>query len=512
MSTIPHEADQGIEKRVFTGEVDRIPFGKNFGNLEITFPFSTSVSLRLSPFNMTASDTISPDEARASFAASLSEMYRKEIPQYGTLLELVSKINGKVNEERPSYQDPLKRVEVERHGAIRVGTPEELAMMRRLFRLMGMEPVGYYDLTVAGLPVHATGFRPLTEASLLYNPFRVFTSLLRLDLIKDEGLRKHVKKIIDDRTIFTPRCVDLIEQLEKSPNYPRRAIYELIEEALDTFRWHETSTVDIGTYKELEANHPLIADIVCFRGPHINHLTPRVLDIDAAHSAMESHGLNAKTSIEGPPPRQNEILLRQTSFLALEENVAFKGGSQCGGKHRARFGEIEQRGIALTPKGRQMYDEHLKRFTRTCAQLPSHATAGWKSALLKTCFESFPDDLETLRLEKLAYFRYYVVEGFEKPSAITDIDSLVQTGCVRFTPITYEDFLPASAAGIFHSNLSAGGEQIESELADKEGFERALGCSINDEFDIYSKIEHSSIAACLDYQSQVSGCGKQYLD
>ncbi|MBO1925820.1 DUF1338 family protein [Staphylococcus epidermidis] len=29
---------------------------------------------------------------------------------------------------------------MERHGAIRVGTPEELATLRRLFAVMGMEP------------------------------------------------------------------------------------------------------------------------------------------------------------------------------------------------------------------------------------------------------------------------------------------------------------------------------------------------------------------------------------
>lgn len=83
------------------------------------------------------SDNVSPDEAKAKLAASLSQMFRKEIPQFGTLLELVSKVNEKVNKEAP-HQDHLKRIDVERHGAIRLGTPEELAM----FRLMGMEPVG----------------------------------------------------------------------------------------------------------------------------------------------------------------------------------------------------------------------------------------------------------------------------------------------------------------------------------------------------------------------------------
>ncbi|RNK48461.1 2-oxoadipate dioxygenase/decarboxylase family protein, partial [Xanthomonas vasicola] len=75
------------------------------------------------------------------------------------------------------------------HGAIRVATAAELATLRRLFAVMGMQPVGYYDLSVAGVPVHSTAFRPIDEAALSANPFRVFTSLLRLELIEDAALR-----------------------------------------------------------------------------------------------------------------------------------------------------------------------------------------------------------------------------------------------------------------------------------------------------------------------------------
>ncbi|NHW78255.1 2-oxoadipate dioxygenase/decarboxylase family protein, partial [Escherichia coli] len=68
-------------------------------------------------------------------------------------------------------------------------------------------------------------------------------------------------------------------------------------------------------------------------------------------------GITPKTLIEGPPRREVPILLRQTSFKALEEQVLFVDEKQ--GTHTARFGEIEQRGVALTPKGRRLYDELL---------------------------------------------------------------------------------------------------------------------------------------------------------
>lgn len=81
--------------------------------------------------------------------------------------------------EQLANADELARLNVERHGAIRVGTAEELATLRRMFAIMGMYPVSYYDLSQAGVPVHSTAFRPIDDAALARNPFRIFTSLLR---------------------------------------------------------------------------------------------------------------------------------------------------------------------------------------------------------------------------------------------------------------------------------------------------------------------------------------------
>lgn len=83
-------------------------------------------------------------------------------------------------------------------------------MMRRLFVVIGMYPVGYYDLTVAGLPVYATCFRPLTKDSLASNPFHVFTSLLRMELITDGDLRLKAIEILSRHQIFSARCIALI--------------------------------------------------------------------------------------------------------------------------------------------------------------------------------------------------------------------------------------------------------------------------------------------------------------
>lgn len=153
-------------------------------------------------------NTITADEIREHFSQAMSAMYQQEVPQYGTLLELVADVNLAVLENNPKLHeqlanaDELARLNVERHGAIRVGTAEELSTLRRIFAIMGMYPVSYYDLSQAGVPVHSTAFRPIDEASLSRNPFRMFTSVLRTELIENAALRQRAAEILSQRDIL----------------------------------------------------------------------------------------------------------------------------------------------------------------------------------------------------------------------------------------------------------------------------------------------------------------------
>src|SRR5690606_1941323 len=177
-------------------------------------------------------------------------MYQQEVPQYGTLLELVADVNLAVLENNPllheqlANADELARLNVERHGAIRVGTAKELSTLRRMFAIMGRFPVSYYDLSQAGVPVHSTAFRPVDDAALCRNPFRVFTSLLRLELIETVALREKAAAILAQRNIFTPRCLTLIDLYETAGGFTEAQAHEFVQEALETFRWHRHATVD----------------------------------------------------------------------------------------------------------------------------------------------------------------------------------------------------------------------------------------------------------------------------
>ncbi|MBL3995025.1 VOC family protein [Escherichia coli] len=442
-------------------------------------------------------NSITADEIREQFSQAMSAMYQQEVPQYGTLLELVADVNLAVLENNPQLHekmvnaDELARLNVERHGAIRVGTAQELATLRRMFAIMGMYPVSYYDLSQAGVPVHSTAFRPIDDASLARNPFRVFTSLLRLELIENEILRQKAAEILRQRDIFTPRCRQLLEEYEQQGGFNETQAQEFVQEALETFRWHQSATVDEETYRALHNEHRLIADVVCFPGCHINHLTPRTLDIDRVQSMMPECGIEPKILIEGPPRREVPILLRQTSFKALEETVLFAGKKQ--GTHTARFGEIEQRGVALTPKGRQLYDD-LLRNAGTGQDNLTHQMH------LQETFRTFPDSEFLMRQQGLAWFRYRLTpSGEAHRQAIhpgDDPQPLIERGWVVAQPITYEDFLPVSAAGIFQSNLGNETQTRSHGNASREAFEQALGCPVLDEFQLYQEAEERSKRRC----------------
>jgi uncharacterized glyoxalase superfamily metalloenzyme YdcJ len=439
-----------------------------------------------------------PDDIRTLFSRAMSELYRAEVPQYGALCDLVEHVNQQVlardstQAVRLRREGQLERLDVERHGAIRVGTAQELATIRRLVALMGMQPVGYYDLAAAGVPVHATAFRPVSEQSLDHNPFRLFTSLLRLDLIHDENLRRRAADILSRRSIFTVRCLALLNQAEQEGGLAADDAREFVGELLTTFRWHQDATVDLKTFQRLRSAHSLVADIVCFKGPHINHLTPRTLDIDAVQAGMRAAGLSPKESIEGPPRRTVPILLRQTSFLALDEPIRF-AGERRDDTHTARFGEVEQRGCALTRKGRRLYDFLLDQARSR------QASTGSTADNLADAFNAFPDDAATLFHEGLAFFRFQVDESrlaLGAPPEGATVQELLSGGWLQFEPITYEDFLPVSAAGIFRSNLGTHATDGYAAQGNQAEFEAALGTPVIDEIALYEAAQSASLAAC----------------
>lgn len=388
-------------------------------------------------------------QLRAEFAAALSRLYAAEVPMYSTLVEVSAEVNRELG--------ATERVITERHGAIRVGSPRELADVADLFAAFGMFPVGFYDLRDAGspVPVVSTAFRPINSDELEHNPFRVFTSMLATadERFFAPDLRGRMERFLAGRQLFDPALIAEARRIASDAGTDRDSADRFIAAAVDAFALSR-DPIDRAWYDELAHVSAVAADIAGVRTTHINHLTPRVLDIDELYLRMSRRGIEMIDAIQGPPRSDGPaVLLRQTSFRALSEPRRFRDedGQVSEGTLRVRFGEVESRGVALTAEGRRRYDQ---------AMAEADPAAMWSTY--------FPATDEAMAASGLAYYR----------------------GGDPSKPVAYEDFLPASAAGIFRSNLDSdahAADEADSSQYSLSWMAGQIGHHIHDPYELYEK-------------------------
>ncbi len=402
-------------------------------------------------------------QLRARFAAALSQMYGAEVPAYTTLVDACAEVNCEYAVVHPASDrfGSLDRVTAERHGAIRVGSARELAQVSDLFAAFGMCPVGFYDLRDAAqpVPVISTAFRPIDTDQLDRNPFRVFTSMLATADARyfPADLRHRVERFIAARQLFDPALIAEARRIAADGGAEPARAERFVAAAVSAFALSE-EPIDRGWHDELIKVSAVAADIAGVSTTHINHLTPRVLDIDELYRRMTAHGITMIDAIQGPPAwRGPDVLLRQTSFRALAEPRRFRDadGAVSDATLRVRFGEVEARGVALTPLGRERYD---------AAMAAPDPAAVWA--------DHFPATDEDMAASGLAYYH----------------------GGDPSKPVVYEDFLPASAAGIFRSNLdtdtqaAAAADDADYSLDWLAG---QIGHHIHDPYELYEKVASS---------------------
>jgi uncharacterized glyoxalase superfamily metalloenzyme YdcJ len=451
-------------------------------------------------------------ELRRRFAARLSQLYGAEVPAYETLVEVSQEVNQRVLASQGAGAERLgsiDRVTAERHGAIRVGTPRELAQVSRVFGALGMSPCGFYDLRDAAptpIPVVSTAFRPLDRDELAANPFRVFTSMLvpQDRRFFDLDLQRRLETFLGSRELFPAELLSLADVATEHGELPAADAERYLELAVAAFAL-SPEPVDRAWYAELERISSVAADIGGVASTHVNHLTPRVLDIDDLYSSMQDRGIEMIDEIQGPPRWDGpDVLLRQTSFRALSEPRTFRDpdGTLSPGALRVRFGEVEARGIALTPAGRNLFDELVTRVDRRLADDPELLRAHVAGQVWS---EGMPSTERDLCLQGLGFFTFAVDEevaaGHASPGQATAIQrgkliALVESGVLHPEPIVYEDFLPRSAAGIFASNLTDSGS-IDSQNPgadrDADWMSDVLGTPVSVPEEVYAEQAAASL-------------------
>ncbi|MEI7657936.1 MAG: DUF1338 family protein [Phycisphaerae bacterium] len=520
--------------------------------------------------------------------SELSRMFGKEVPLYDKSLlvnsicnRTVCELLGKLFVGFTITDEQLEKTSGERHGAIRIGRPDEYRWIARFFGAFAMEPHAFYDMTSVGSksqPIIATAFRSRENPE-----HRVFTSLLQTNYF-DPSTRERLERLLAGRQVFSDLAKELIERGERQGGLDWNDANALIREGVERiFKW-TASARDHALYKDLgAAGFKIAADIACFERHHLNHLTPNTFLIDLYTAAMKhcmgqldeaTFRSRARTSLgrlaaaadahhmrllfrhltveqiakfrkgsanavaidalvdalverlhqadlrltdlkhsgfkdttEGPS-QDTPVLLRQDSYKALTEAVRFTqpDGSAIDTTHTARFGEVEQRFYATTPKGRALYDKCLAEADAVRDRDPELVNkdfAGYEAAYAAP-FRHFPKTVDELLAAGLIYGRYApTAAGIAAKGSIATTDplELVKLGYATVEGLRYEDFLPVSAAGIFASNLDQYGTKTTAAakpVYTQAMLEEVMGFPIIDPDTAYAAMESRSLRETYD--------------
>ncbi len=187
--------------------------------------------------------------------AELSRMFGQEVPLYDKSLlvnrvcnETVCALLGGRHRGFALTAAQLEKSSGERHGAIRIGKPEEYRWVAAFFAAFGLQPHNFYDMTSLGSksqPVIATAFR-----SPLNPEHRVFTSLLMTDYF-DSQTRQRIQSLLTPREVFSTRAKELTLKNEREGGLNWADARALIHEgATRIFKWTGKAR-DYRLYQEL---------------------------------------------------------------------------------------------------------------------------------------------------------------------------------------------------------------------------------------------------------------------
>ena len=544
----------------------------------------------------TATVFCDPVSMQNKLFGELSRMFAQEVPMYDRSLAVnhvcnttVCDLAARLHVGFAISPQQLNQTSGERHGAIRIGRPDEYRWITRYFAVFAMQPHNFYDMTNVGAkskPVIATAFRSVVKPE-----HRMFTSLLVTDYF-DATTRARVEALLATREVISASAKHLIEKNETQGGLNAHDFNALVREGVDRiFKWTGNAR-DHALYTELcDAGFKIAADIACFDSHCLNHLTPNTFcmdlytasmkfcmgelqqgafreraittltrlcaaadhdwlllhfrHLDHAHVDLFTRATVSPSDIarmvdtlvatlqlpqfalvnlkhagfkeftEGPS-QDTPILLRQDAYKALTEPVQFHNSnanantnpnanatsSVIHATHTARFGEIEERGYATTPVGRELYDRCLEQADTARDADPSLAKRDFAAfeTLYAKPFAPFPKTLSALLQQGLVYGHYSATaKGIAVRGSINtrDIHQLVQLGFAQVQGLRYEDFLPVSAAGIFASNLNQMGAKSTAAVKPvytRAMFEEILGKPVIDSDAQYRAEHEASIA------------------
>ena len=257
--------------------------------------------------------SISQWQLRAASRGRLSDDVRPGGPRLhhagGRLAARSTRTSCAARGATPNGWAPSSGSRAERHGAIRVGTPARDARRSPASSAPWACTRSASTTCARPSPAPYPSSRPRsgrsTREELARNPFRVFTSHARPrrpPLLRRRTCSARLEAFLAGRELFPPELLALADRAEAERGLPEAEDAERFLALADRGVRAVARAVDRAWYRELESGLRRRRGHRRRRArTHINHLTPRVLDIDELYARMSDRGIAMIDAIQGPP-------------------------------------------------------------------------------------------------------------------------------------------------------------------------------------------------------------------
>ena len=207
-------------------------------------------------------------------SAALTRMYEQENPIFKLILALAKKASG---------IDAAAIV----HGAIRLPEGQEYTDAVKIMEACGLSLQNIYHLPEHHIIASAACPDPLAHES-----FRMFMSMLRVtDAVNDiianpkteyvakdpERFRDQVKQAIAARPGIDRKLLTLADKAGSQDGLTEAELHAFTKGVTDWLQMDTETPIDKALYETLIAEgSDVLADVVCFKKTHLNHLTPQI--------------------------------------------------------------------------------------------------------------------------------------------------------------------------------------------------------------------------------------------
>lgn len=430
---------------------------------------------------------VESDEIRLKYVQMISDLFHSRYSVYGVVFDIVRDVNNMALIQNASLYDEMVKKgqkqtfsqELSAHYIL--FNPGDLGIIRRIFAVMGLYPVGFYNLDLNGKSLASTLFKPLNKIALKQQPFRITVSLANQSF--DNECEQH--NVPKNRLDLSEKFLGLLQKFEKYSALNELDVHYFIQELQENLHKPDYD-MQCCEQRPFRSSMNQIRESIMIRSTSLACLNlPKVIE------ELKHFDLYAIDDLDGPSDRKHPLLFNKMNINLRSKHPDHQKSDSDNQNIPVFTIQLEQRGLALTAKGHQFFKSILSNL-KSRLEPRTRLSLVQKRKLMNQVFKRFPDSSYSLYRKGLAYFTFSVNPEIEiiddRYWTEEDLPRLIRSKRILLTPLIFEDI---------YSSYSVHASSSFDFVEEKKSFEAYLGTCIHDEMRYYVLCQEQSLQTCL---------------